>query len=247
MQTQSFVRQPELKMAILQAMIPPPPESGPAPPVTPLLRALITPPSTPPDLASFTSTQFASLLFASLLRGAPDAKALARDIVPPRLDAHAESGGQFFVPADASGAPPPPPAPVPVEDEDEPQPLLAILSEHLSLALLQRAKPETSSSDSRLWDRLVAGYLALLSQWLWDDAASVREFLNAGALGMLVEPVNAPEGDGLVPGLCAFVLGLCYEYNREPGEITRFILFLLLPVYKSDKELERQYTLFSPV
>jgi len=24
-----------------------------------------------------------------------------------------------------------------------------------------------------------------------------------------------------VPGLCAFLLGICYEYNREPGEITR--------------------------
>lgn len=38
----------------------------------------------------------------------------------------------------------------------------------------------------------------------------------------LVEPINqTAEVDSLVPGLCAFLLGLCYEFNREPGEITR--------------------------
>lgn len=30
-----------------------------------------------------------------------------------------------------------------------------------------------------------------------------------------------PESDPVIPGLCAFLLGLCYEFNREPGEITR--------------------------
>jgi hypothetical protein len=28
--------------------------------------------------------------------------------------------------------------------------------------------------------------------------------------------------DGLIPSLCAFLLGTCYEFNREPGEITRW-------------------------
>ena len=32
------------------------------------------------------------------------------------------------------------------------------------------------------------------------------------------------EVDLIVPGLCAFLLGTCYEYNREPGEITRWAL-----------------------
>jgi intracellular protein transport protein USO1 len=27
--------------------------------------------------------------------------------------------------------------------------------------------------------------------------------------------------DSIVPGLCAFLLGVCYEFDREPGEITR--------------------------
>ena len=38
----------------------------------------------------------------------------------------------------------------------------------------------------------------------------------------LVEPINqTSEVDSIVPGLCAFLLGICYEYNREPGEISR--------------------------
>jgi intracellular protein transport protein USO1 len=38
----------------------------------------------------------------------------------------------------------------------------------------------------------------------------------------LVEPINAiDESDVLIPGLCVFLLGACYEFNREPGEATR--------------------------
>lgn len=32
------------------------------------------------------------------------------------------------------------------------------------------------------------------------------------------------DSDPVIPGLCAFLLGLCYEFNREPGEITRSVL-----------------------
>ena len=39
-----------------------------------------------------------------------------------------------------------------------------------------------------------------------------------------MEPINqTTETESLVPGLCAFLLGLCYEFNREPGEITRLM------------------------
>jgi len=53
----------------------------------------------------------------------------------------------------------------------------------------------------------------------------VREFLEAGGLGVLVEQLNQPsEIDVVVPGLCAFLLGVCYEFNREPGEVTRCVV-----------------------
>ena len=144
----------------------------------------------------------------------------------------------FFVPADGA-----PPAPLEKDndDEDDSQTLLQYLTENLSLGLLSRSRANNSDRDAREWDRYVVGYLCLLSQWLWEDPKSVREFLNAGGLGVvstavsllkscifillqLVEPINqTAESDSLVPGLCAFLLGICYEFNREPGEITRSV------------------------
>ena len=35
----------------------------------------------------------------------------------------------------------------------------------------------------------------------------------------LVLPLT--QADTLDPGLCVLLLGLCYEFNREPGEISR--------------------------
>lgn len=44
----------------------------------------------------------------------------------------------------------------------------------------------------------------------------------------LVEPISQTSGvDVLVQGLCALLFGVCYHFNREPGEITRFVLYLL--------------------
>ena len=31
------------------------------------------------------------------------------------------------------------------------------------------------------------------------------------------------EEDAMIPGLCAFLLGVIYEFNREPGEVTRSV------------------------
>jgi hypothetical protein len=43
-----------------------------------------------------------------------------------------------------------------------------------------------------------------------------------------VEPINQiSESEDLIPGLCTFLLGICYEFNREPGEITRYVFFVL--------------------
>lgn len=159
--------------------------SDQTPPVTPLLHALIHPPTSPLDIASVTATHLATLLFADLVRFSARAKALARSIVPQPLHSAPQNGGSFFVPAD--GAPPVPRVAdeVPPDEEDEPQSLLQIISEHLSLALLSRRRADTSEREAREWDRLIVGYLCLLAQWLWEDPATVRAFLEAGALGMV--------------------------------------------------------------
>lgn len=148
--------------------------------MTPLLYALTTVPVSPLNIPSVTSTHFATLLFAHLLRYSPRAKTLARSIVP-QGSSQGAGGGAFFVPADG-GAPPPTDD---AGDVDEPQTLLQILSEHLSLAFLTRARPDVPDREAREWDRLCVGYLCLLIQWLWEDPAAVREFLEAGALGVV--------------------------------------------------------------
>ncbi|KAJ7350860.1 p115 like vesicle tethering protein [Mycena albidolilacea] len=228
---ENFVRQDEVRLAILQGMLPAEGASpSEAPPITPLLHALASPPASSSALepATVTSTHIATLLFAHLLRSSPRAKSLARNITPPSLQPLAETGGTFFVPAD--GAPPEaPPTPEDDEDDDPPQALLQILSENLSLSSLSRSRADTSERESREWDRLVVAYLCLLSQWLWEDPGAVREFLNAGGLSVLVEAINqTSEVDFIVPGLCAFLLGVCYEFNREPGEITRATIYPIL-------------------
>jgi hypothetical protein len=41
-------------------------------------------------------------------------------------------------------------------------------------------------------------------------------------IGQLIAPITQSTGvDPLVQGLSAFLLGVCYEFNREPGEVTR--------------------------
>ncbi|KJA28783.1 hypothetical protein HYPSUDRAFT_33135 [Hypholoma sublateritium FD-334 SS-4] len=219
---ENFVRKDEIRQAMVQAMLPSDDTDAPSRSrSTPLLHALSIPPNTESalDAATVISTHIATLMFAHLLRGSPRAKDAARLIVPGPAPV-AASQSSFFVPAD--GAPPATPEEPDEDEDDEHQTLLQILTENLSLALLSRSRSNTSDREAREWDRYVVGYLALLAQWLWEDAKSVRDFLDAGGLGVLVEPINqTAEVDSLVPGLCAFLLGLCYEFNREPGEITR--------------------------
>lgn len=235
------------------------------PPVTPLLHALASPPSSPLNPSSVTSTHLATLLFSHLLRSSPRAKDSARAIIPPPLnpESAADAPGQFFIPAD--GAPPPQIAPAEPEDDDDPQSLLQVFSENLSLSFLSRSRADKSDREAREWDRLVVGYLCLLSQWLWDDPKAVREFLEAGGLGVvrsvtpsyqphadfllivkLIEQVNqTADVDVIVPGLCTFLLGVCYEFNREPGEITRYLCFTPAFIFLTHKLQGLQYTRYS--
>ncbi|KAJ6534017.1 p115 like vesicle tethering protein [Mycena vulgaris] len=222
---ENFVRQDEVRLAILQGMLPAEGASpSEAPPITPLLHCLASPPSSAAALepGTVTSTHLATLLFSHLLRSSARAKSLARSITPPSLQPMEDANsGNFFVPAD--GAPPEEPAVPEADDDDDdpPQALLQILSENLSLSSLSRSRADTSERESREWDRLVVAYLCLLSQWLWEDPSAVRD--------VLVEAINqTSEGDSIVPGLCAFLLGVCYEFNREPGEITRATIHPIL-------------------
>lgn len=152
-----------------------------------LLQSLSAPPESPLIQAAVQATQFASLLFASLIRSSARCKQLARNIKPSAVlqgDA-SQSSGQFFVPAD--GPAPPSGAAETPEDDEPPQTLLAVLTEHLSLAFLSRTHSASSDTarETREWDRLIISHLALLSQWLWEDPKAVRDFLENGGMGMV--------------------------------------------------------------
>ncbi|KAK2463070.1 hypothetical protein APHAL10511_004725 [Amanita phalloides] len=219
---ESFVRKEEIKLDILQAMVPAE-DSPEASPPTPLVHALAIPPSTMAALepAVVLTTHMASVLFSHLIRSSPQAKLLARTLKPGTLQAlPGQAGSEFFVPAD--GGPPVLAASELIDEDEPPQTLLQTLSENLSLALLTRSRDGLSENEAKEWDRLIVAYLCLLSQWLWEDPGSVRDFLDAGGMGVLLEQINqVSEEDTVVPALCVFLLGICYEYNREPGEITR--------------------------
>jgi hypothetical protein len=150
---------------------------------TPLLHALASPPNTTTAIepANVISTHLATLLFAHLLRSSSRAKASARLLVPGLIQA-VPSSSTFFVPADGA---PLQSTPVDEPEEDETQTLLQTLSENLSLSLLSRSRANTSDKETREWDRYVVGYLCLLSQWLWEDPKSIRDFLEAGGLGVV--------------------------------------------------------------
>lgn len=148
--------------------------------ISPLLHTLCLSPSLPLNIADVTSTHLAAILFAHLLSGSSRAKTAARSIKPSStIPAQTPSQGQFFVPADGAPSAATPPE---EDEEDAPQSLLHLFSENLSLCFLSRSRTE-DELEEREWDRLIVGYICLLSQWLWDDPKAVREFLEAGGLG----------------------------------------------------------------
>lgn len=59
-------------------------------------------------------------------------------------------------------------------------------------------------------------------EWYEDICLEGSTVSNVITCFQLVEPINqSSELDSIVPALCAFLLGICYEFDREPGEITR--------------------------
>ncbi|KAI3475599.1 hypothetical protein L1887_62971 [Cichorium endivia] len=64
------------------------------------------------------------------------------------------------------------------------------------------------------------GYLVLLSVWLFESPLSVRDFLSESAtLQAVIQPVAQSSGvDPLIQGLAAFLLGVAYEFDTDPGK-----------------------------
>ncbi|KAL7422028.1 Vesicle-mediated ER to Golgi transport protein [Cryptotrichosporon argae] len=155
---------------------------------------------------------FSCLLLSHLVRNSEHAKKLAREITLPSGDSA-------------------------IADDDDKVGLVQLVVGNLMMASREQteaanraAKGETGAGDVDDWTRVMVGYLVLLCTWLWDSPKTVKDFLSESAnLQVLIGPITQPTGiDPLVQGLCAFLLGVCYEFNREPGEITRATLHPIL-------------------
>ena len=131
-----------------------------------------------------------------------------------------------------------------IEDDDKVS-LVQLIAGNLMVAereqteCVNRAAKEgmtAGSTEEEDWTRIMVGYLVLLCSWLWDSPKTVKEFLSESAnlqtvsprilqllMIKLIQPITQATGiDPLVQGLSAFLLGVCYEFNREPGDITRY-------------------------
>ena len=72
-------------------------------------------------------------------------------------------------------------------------------------------------------DRISVGYLMVLSGWLYEDPDAVNDFLGEGSnVQSLAQIVLQPsQQKGLVAGLCAFLLGVLYEFSTKDSPISR--------------------------
>ncbi|KIW84144.1 hypothetical protein Z517_03391 [Fonsecaea pedrosoi CBS 271.37] len=79
-------------------------------------------------------------------------------------------------------------------------------------------------------ERALLGYLMLLSIWLFEDPESVNDFLAEGSnvQGLIAAVKLTKSSMPLVAGLCAFVLGVIYEFSTKDSPIPRSTLHGLL-------------------
>ncbi|BGP67356.1 Vesicle-mediated ER to Golgi transport protein [Rhodotorula toruloides] len=202
----------ENQLGILSTMIAPPPEEASFSPGSIILTALRTFP-TPTRNESFDSYVpfFACLLFSHLVMHSEVCKEVARKI---------------YFQGDE-------PTPGGMGDEDDRTTLVGVLVGNLMMAQREQAQSANAGLGPERgleWSRVMVGYLTSLSLWMWESPLTVKEFLSEGSnLQVLIQPITQSSGvDSVIQGLCTFLLGICYEYNREPGPISRETLHPIL-------------------
>ena len=79
-------------------------------------------------------------------------------------------------------------------------------------------------------DRVSIGYLMVLSAWLYEDPDAVNDFLGEGSnVQSLIQMVIQPNQQMvLLAGLCAFLLGIIYEFSTKDSPISRLTLHDIL-------------------
>ncbi|KAK2880175.1 hypothetical protein FQN49_000494 [Arthroderma sp. PD_2] len=79
-------------------------------------------------------------------------------------------------------------------------------------------------------ERISVGYLMLLCGWLYEDPDVVNDFLGEGSSvqSLIQEAKHEVSPDSLLPGLCAVLLGIIYEFSSKDSPIPRSTLHQLL-------------------
>ncbi len=74
--------------------------------------------------------------------------------------------------------------------------------------------------------RILTGYLMLLLCWLFEDLDGVNDFLGEGSnvQGVIQAAVENPNGDVIVQGLSAMLVGVIYEFSTKDSPIPRATL-----------------------
>lgn len=80
-------------------------------------------------------------------------------------------------------------------DEDDRVSLVAILVGNLMMAQREQAQSANAGLGPERgleWSRVMIGYLMVLSVWLWESPATVKEFLSEGSNLQVVSPGSNP-------------------------------------------------------
>lgn len=86
--------------------------------------------------------------------------------------------------------------------------------------------------------RISVGYLMLLLGWTFEDFDAVNDFLAEGSnVQSLIQAISQPlsAGGDIVRGLCAFLLGVIYEFSTKDSPLSRTSLHSIL-----SKRLDRE-------
>ncbi|SPO30867.1 related to transport protein USO1 [Ustilago trichophora] len=215
----------DARLAIINGMAP---EADDKEDVSPagkvLLEGIIQSPSTQAtaEHADAYKHLVSAMLFSYLLRGSETAKAAARAVA-----INPDGSIIKHVRAEPEGDDSD-------DDDDAPSSLIQVIVGNLTLsereladavrkerASAMGATVSSTSYSAADWTRIMVGYLVLLSVWLHDSPLSVRDFLSESAtLQAVIQPVAQSSGvDPLIQGLAAFLLGVAYEFDTDPGKV----------------------------
>ncbi|KAL7270968.1 Vesicle-mediated ER to Golgi transport protein [Rhizina undulata] len=78
--------------------------------------------------------------------------------------------------------------------------------------------------------RICIGYLMLLCIWLYEDSPAVDDFLSEGASvqSLVAAVTQSSNANPIVQGLCAFLLGILYEFSHKDSPLSRATLHPIL-------------------